>query len=55
MQALVATGTGPSVELREVPDPEPRRDEAVVAVRAISLNRGEVNALANAQDGARLG
>jgi len=43
------------VELREVPDPQPLPHEALIAVRAISLNRGEVNRLATAVDGWRAG
>jgi NADPH:quinone reductase-like Zn-dependent oxidoreductase len=49
MLALVATP--PSVDLREVPDPQPQRDEALVEVKAFSLNRGEVVRLASMQDG----
>jgi NADPH:quinone reductase len=49
MLALVAAP--PSTDLREVPDPRPRSDEALVEVRAFSLNRGETVRLASMQDG----
>lgn len=54
MRALVADGSG-GVEIREVDEPAPAPDEALVAVHAVSLNRGEVRALASATDGWRPG
>ncbi len=45
MRALVSQQEPPWVELAEVTEPEPRSDHAVVTVKAISLNRGEVKRL----------
>ncbi len=45
MQALVSRPDPPFAELAEVVEPEPRHDEAVVSVKAVSLNRGEVRRL----------
>ena len=56
MLALVVAPKQPGgIELREVAEPDPAPNEAVVAVEAISLNRGEVNAARSAPDGIRLG
>jgi NADPH:quinone reductase-like Zn-dependent oxidoreductase len=52
MRALVNTPGGPSpVELRDVPDPIPQPNEALVAVHAFSLNRGELRSFANNEEG----
>ena len=56
MKALVAAPSAPGgIEIRDVPEPDPISDQAVVEVRAVSLNRGECGALRNAEDGWRPG
>jgi NADPH:quinone reductase-like Zn-dependent oxidoreductase len=39
------------VELRELPEPQPQRNEALVAVQALSLNRGELRSVRNNGEG----
>jgi len=52
MLALVAAPDKPEkIELREVNEPSPSAHEALVEVKAISLNRGECNNLLTAQAG----
>jgi NADPH:quinone reductase-like Zn-dependent oxidoreductase len=52
MRALVADHSAPSgVSLREAPDPHPERSEALVEVRATTLNRGEVRRLPGRAEG----
>ena len=56
MLALVSAPTRPGgIELREIEEPVASPDQAVVAVEAVSLNRGEVNAARAATDGTRAG
>lgn len=52
MLALTASPGAPgNVDLREVPDPQPWSGQALIRVKAISLNRGEVRRLAEMDDG----
>ena len=53
--ALLTYSADPGVELKDAPDPEPLPDEAVVAVDAVSLNRGEVRALTTKPPGSLTG
>jgi NADPH:quinone reductase len=51
MRALLATPNGPEpAELRDIPAPTPAADEALLEVRAASLNRGELMLLARRPD-----
>src|SRR5258707_9282388 len=52
MRAIVSAPALPHhIEFRDVPEPVPARHEAVVAVRAVSLNRGNYRRLAWEQAG----
>ena len=55
MRALVSKPQDPYMELAEVPEPQPRPDEALVEVRAFSLNRGETRRLATLEPGTLTG
>lgn len=56
MRALVAApGSRGGIELREVAEPEPGSDHAVVEIGAVSLNRGECSGLRAVEDGWRPG
>src|SRR5436305_11954213 len=56
MRALVASPNAEgNLELLDLDDVEPRPHEAVVDVKAVSLNRGEVRALESAEPGWRPG
>jgi NADPH2:quinone reductase len=52
MLALVNTPNGAApIELREIPEPDPSRDEALLEVCAFSLNRGELSSFARNKEG----
>ena len=52
MLAVVNTPNGKApVELRQTPEPAPGLHEALVAVQAFSLNRGELRSFRNAEEG----
>lgn len=56
MRALVAESSAPHrLVMRDVPEPMPSPGEALVEVRAFSINRGELRMLAAALDGWRPG
>jgi NADPH:quinone reductase-like Zn-dependent oxidoreductase len=56
MLAIVTTpNSAAPVELREVPEPQPAPNEAVVEVHAFSLNRGELRLLQIRPEGWRPG
>lgn len=56
MLALTAAPGAPgNIDLRELPDPQPDARQALVRVRAISLNRGDANRLAQTPDGDPVG
>ena len=56
MLALVNTPGGSSpVELRDLPEPQPAANEALVEVRAFSLNRGELRLMQTRPEGWRPG
>jgi NADPH:quinone reductase len=51
MRALISKQSTPFAELADVPDPTPRPDEALVEVKAFSLNRGETRRLEQLEPG----
>jgi NADPH:quinone reductase len=55
MRALVSKPSAPFVDLADVPPPRPAEHQALIDVRAISLNRGEVRRLAQQEPGSITG
>src|SRR5687767_8601343 len=55
MRALVTTKTNGPVSIQDVPDPSPLPNEAIVSVKAVSLNRGETRNSIAAAEGVRPG
>jgi NADPH2:quinone reductase len=55
MRALVSIATPPRVELTEAPDPAPGPHQALVEVKAFSLNRGECRRLESTPPGTVIG
>jgi NADPH2:quinone reductase len=56
MRAIVCSPDAPDrIEFRDVPEPDPAVDECVIAVEAVSLNRGEFRRLRWEVDGWRPG
>ena len=51
MRALLSMTEPPFAHLGEAPDPTPEPNQALVEVRAFSLNRGETKRLATMEPG----
>ena len=51
MRALVSQQSPPFAELADVPDPRPLHNQALIEVRAFSLNRGETRRLESLEPG----